>query len=130
MKRLSMLMAMALGACATVPADAGPSAGLGQAATVGGATIRPIQVIEDSRCPVDAVCVWAGRLILLAEVDYRGGSETFRGNLTLGEPLRVGLEAVTLVAAEPAPLAGKPIDPRAYRFTFAYSRTDQAVDAS
>jgi len=122
MKRLIFLSALALSACATVPASAGPTASLGQAATVGGATIRPIQVIEDSRCPSDVVCVWAGRLILLAEVDYRGGSESFRGNLTLGEPLRLGSESVTLVAAEPGTYAGKPTDPQAYRFTFTYNR--------
>jgi hypothetical protein len=124
MKAMLFLAALALSACATMPAPASPTAGLGQAATVGGAIIRPIEVIEDSRCPSDVVCVWAGRLILLAEVDYRGGSETLRGNLTLGEPLRLGPETVTLVSAEPGTLAGKPIDPRSYRFTFAYRRTD------
>lgn len=124
MNRLIFLATLALAACATLPASAVLTAGLGQIARVGGATIRPIQVIEDSRCPSDVVCVWAGRLILLAEVDYRGGSESFRGNLTLGEPLRLGSEIVTLIAAEPGTLAGKPTDPRSYRFTFGYSRTD------
>ena len=124
MKQLLIAPALALTACATMPAAAVPTAGLGQVATVGGAKIRPIQVIEDSRCPSDAVCVWAGRLVLLAQVNYRGGSEEYRGNLTLGEPLRLGTETVTLVAAEPATLAGKPIDQRAYRFTFAYGSTN------
>jgi hypothetical protein len=121
MKRYHLVAALALSACATMPASAGPTAGFGQVATVGGARIRPIQVIEDSRCPIDVVCIWAGRLVLLAEVNYRGGSEEYRGNLTLGEPLKLGSETVTLVAAQPAPRAGKPTDPRAYRFTFAYS---------
>jgi hypothetical protein len=119
MKHYVLAGAFALSACATMP-SAGPTAGLGQVATAGGAAIRPIQVIEDSRCPIDVVCVWAGRLVLLAEVNYRGGSEEFRGNLILGEPLKLGSETVTLVAARPAPRAGKPTDPRAYRFTFAY----------
>ena len=124
MQRLFFFAALALGACATIPAAAGPTAGPGQTATVGGATVRPIQIIEDSRCPSNVTCIWAGRLILLAEVGYRGGSEEFRGNLTLGEPLRLGPETVTLVAAEPGTVAGKPIDPRAYRFTFTYAKAD------
>ena len=125
MKRFPLFLALALGAGATVPpASAGPTASLGQVAEAGGATIRPIQVIEDSRCPTDVVCVWAGRLVLLAEVNYRGGSEAYRGNLTLGEPLVLGPGRVTLVAAQPAPIAGKAIDPLAYRFTFAYGRSN------
>jgi len=124
MKHLLLVSALALAACATVPASAGPTAGLGQVATVGGARIRPIEVLEDSRCPSNVVCIWAGRLVLLAEVSYRGGSEEYRGKLTLGEPLQLGQETVTLVATEPGTRAGKPTDPRAYRFTFAYGRAN------
>ena len=123
MKRAFFAM-LALTGCATVPAAAGPIAGLGQVATVGAVTIRPIEVIEDSRCPTNVVCIWAGRLVLLAEVGYHGASEEFRGNLTLGEPLRLGRETVTLVAAQPTAQAGKRIGPNAYRFTFVYGRTD------
>jgi len=46
------------------------------------------------------------------------------GKLTLGEPLQLGQETVTLVATEPGTRAGKPTDPRAYRFTFAYGRAN------
>lgn len=124
MYRLSLLSALALGACATLPAAAGPTAAIGQVATAGEARIKPISIAEDSRCPINARCIWAGRLVLLAEVNYGGGGEEFRGNLTLGEPLRLGHETITLVAAEPTPLASEKIDPRAYRFTFAYSKAD------
>ncbi|HET7708800.1 MAG TPA: hypothetical protein VFK50_04600 [Sphingomicrobium sp.] len=123
MNRTSILAALMLAGCATVsPQPAGPTVAFGQTATVGGARVTPIQVVEDSRCPSRVQCVWAGRLILLALVEYRGGSEEYRGNLTLGEPLSLGAERVTLSAAEPGPLAGGGTDPRAYRFTFAYSR--------
>ena len=120
MKPLLPLLALALAACATIPpASAGPTAALGQQAQVGGLRIRPIAIIEDSRCPVDVQCVWAGRLMILAEVEFDGGSESFRGNITLGEALPLGAETVTLVAALPPKTTGAVTDPRAYRFTFA-----------
>ena len=117
------LLALALAGCATIPpAPAGPTAGIGQQAVVAGIRIRPLAIVEDSRCPVNVQCVWAGRLVILAEVDFNGGSETFRGNLTLGQPFTYGAETVTLVAAAPPKLAGTTTDPRAYRFTFAFER--------
>src|SRR5687767_1305059 len=110
MRRMLPMIALALAACGTLPAQgAGPTAGLGQTAFADGLRIRPLSVVEDSRCPADVQCVWAGRLVIFAEVDFNGGSETFRGNLTLGEPLALGLESVTLVAAAPAKSAGTPV---------------------
>jgi hypothetical protein len=122
MHRLLPIIAISLAACATVPASTGSSAGLGQVARVDGVTIRPLRVVEDSRCPSDVQCVWAGRLVILAEVGYRGGSESFRGTMTLGQALILGRESVTLVSATPGKTAGSTIDPRAYRFTFTVSR--------
>jgi hypothetical protein len=120
MKAVAILAALSLAGSATVPAQgSGPTAGFGQAAQIDGLRIRPLSIVEDSRCPANVQCVWAGRLVIFAEVDLSGGSETFRGNLTLGEPLALGRETVTLVAAVPGKSAATPTDPRAYRFTFA-----------
>jgi hypothetical protein len=41
---------------------------LGQIASVNGPRVRADKVIEDSRCPADTQCVWAGRLIVQATV--------------------------------------------------------------
>jgi len=124
MKRLLLFLALPLTACATVPAPAaGPTAGLGQTAAVGGVTVRPLRIVEDSRCPADAVCVWAGQLVLLVEVDYRGGSETFRGNMTLGQRLALGDVGITLIDAQPPKMAARQTPPGAYRFTFAVEPT-------
>lgn len=117
MKRLIHLAAIALAACATMPApEVGPTAALGQVARVGGLTVRPLRVVEDSRCPINARCVWAGRMILHAQV----GRATY--DLTLGEPRAVEGGRLTLVAAEPGKTAGRETDPAAYRFTFAFER--------
>ena len=120
MKRLGLIAALTLLACATVPSSAaGPTAGLGQVATVDGIQIRPLQVIEDSRCPINAVCVWAGRLVVRAEV--RGGNWRQTRDLELGKPEPIADGQITLVAAEPGKMADVEVDHRTYQFTFALS---------
>jgi hypothetical protein len=117
MKALTPLSAFALAACVTAPpATVGPSAALGQTAYINGLHVRPITVVEDSRCPTDVTCVWAGRLIVRSEVSGGGWNRTL--DLELGKPQQVADGALTLVAAIPAKVAGTETDPRAYRFTF------------
>jgi hypothetical protein len=121
MKRLLPLAAILLGGCASVPpAKTGPTAGFGEVAGVGGVQVRPLRIVEDSRCPVNVVCVWAGRLRVEAEVDALGGSETHRTVLTLQEPIALGGGTLTMVEAQPVKLDA-PIDPRTYRFTFSFA---------
>ena len=81
--------------------------------------VRPLELLEDSRCPAQFQCVWAGRVRILAEISYRGGSEELRREMILGEPVALPEGALTLVAAEPQPVAGQRVDPSAYRLTFA-----------
>ena len=112
------LVSIALAACATVPpASASPTATFGQQAVVGPLRVTPLKVVEDSRCPINARCVWAGRLIL--RVDVRGSG---RRDLTLGEPQSVAGGKLSLVAAEPGKMAGAEGNPPANRFTFEYQR--------
>ena len=117
MKLLVPIAALSLVGCATVPpADAEPVAGLGQSANVNGLRVRPLRVVEDSRCPVNAVCVWPGRIIVATEVG--GGSWKEIRDLELGKPQQIADGALTLVEAQPQKTAGAEADPRAYRFRF------------
>jgi hypothetical protein len=105
----SPLAVLAITACATVPAAA-PVRGdrlalLGQATRVGVLVVTPQRVIEDSRCPINARCVWAGRLIVATDVKGNGWQE--RRNLTLGEPVALHGTTLTLTSAEPGKLAGE-----------------------
>ena len=92
------------------------AAGIGQQADLGGVLIRPLAVIEDSRCPNNARCIWAGRLRLRADVS---GSEV---ELILGQPTITAHGSVLLAVVSPGPwtdwpsneLGAKP----AYRFGF------------
>lgn len=117
MKALAALATFTLAACSTTPAvNAGPIAGLGQLAYTNGLRVRPLEVLEDSRCPALVRCVWAGRIVVRSEVI--GGSWSRTLDLELGKPQQVADGALTLVAAAPAKAAPGEIDPRAYRFTF------------
>jgi hypothetical protein len=117
MKAAVTILALTLAGCATTPpANAGPIAGLGETAFTNGLKVRPITIVEDSRCPINAVCVWAGRLVIRSEV--RGGSWQKILDLELGKAQPVADGALTLISAEPSKLAGAQTDPRAYRFTF------------
>ena len=117
MKAVTAMFALALAGCATIPpAEVGPTAGLGQIAAGNGLKIRPIEVIEDSRCPAEVNCVWAGRLTVRARMNGPGWTQI--RDFELGVPHAVDQYRVTLIAAEPQKQAGAEIDPRAYRFTF------------
>ena len=117
-----IVAALSLAACATVPTAAALRtdglAAIGQSAQVGPFVVTPRAVIEDSRCPINARCVWAGRLRLRADVSFRGGRERSATVLTLGEPLAVAGGTLVLVSAEPGKLAGSPPSPPASLFGF------------
>lgn len=107
--------------CATTPppSDNGLSyAKLGQTVYVDGPRVTPLSVIEDSRCPKDVVCVWAGRLRISARIDLGSRSET--RELTLGQPQQIADGSLELVEAAPYPMRDRPATPAAYRFGFRF----------
>jgi len=111
---LSLLAAMPAGAAPRLPDGL---ARLGKAVHVDGVTVRPERVIEDSRCPANANCVWAGRVVLRANVS--GGRWKRSFDLVLGKPVQVADGALTLVSVAPVKRIGA-IKPRDYRFTFRF----------
>jgi hypothetical protein len=126
MKAVPTILALMLTACMTVPqANAGPTAGLGQIAAVNGLRIRPIKVVEDSRCPAQVNCVSAGRLVVRARMNGPGWTQI--RDFELGAFQAVDRYRVTLIAADPPRTTPAELDRRAYRFTFAVSSADQAA---
>ncbi len=76
-------------------------------------------VTEDSRCPMDAICVWAGRVV----VDVTAGrGETRHFALSPGDAADVDGFRLRLVRVEPYPSAAEPILASAYRATFVVDR--------
>ena len=113
--------ALALGACATAPLAGSPVrsdglATIGQSTRVGTLLVTPQAVVEDSRCPINARCVWAGRLILKSRINGAGWRETV--NLTLGEPYATHGTGLALVSAEPGKMVGAAPSPPASLFGF------------
>lgn len=107
--------------CATI-SSAQPREGpvrIGQIAYVGGPNVRPIKLIEDSRCPSGVACDWAGRLVVRVEV--RGGAWKKQLDLILGQGQHVADGELTLVSATPAPPLDRKAIPTDYRFTFAFA---------
>lgn len=95
------------------------AAGLGQTADLGGGLrVRPLAVVEDSRCPQNARCVWAGRLRVRVDVEGLG-----ERHIDLGEtPVTTPHGSFSLVAVLPGPWTDWPVDQRpAYRFGFSRS---------
>ena len=114
----STLLLFTLSACVTVRApQPGPAwVALNETAHEGRISLTPLEVVENSRCPVDAECVWEGRFVLLTRLSA-DGRQAERG-LTLGEPeLFEGVE-VTLVDFRPAPQTETSTEPADYRFLF------------
>lgn len=125
MIRIPLAILFALSACAAQsppqqtsrPADdpAFSYGGLNPDIRVGGLTVRPLAVTEDSRCPVNVTCVWAGRLVLRLRVSGMAGEQV----VSTMAPLELADGgALELASVTPARTAGRPGTPRPYRFGF------------
>ncbi|KPL67775.1 hypothetical protein SZ64_06390 [Erythrobacter sp. SG61-1L] len=101
----------------TEPAQAdGTQVAIGQPVQVGRLTVTPMEVAEDSRCPMNARCVWAGRVILVTRIDGAGWRETVP--LTLGETYGTHGTTLTLSSVSPERVTGEDPVPANYRFGF------------
>jgi hypothetical protein len=78
--------------------------------------VRFVAVTEDSRCPRDVACVWAGEIKVRIEIQQAtqlaSQVEILEGGSTMA-----GAYRVTLVRVEPQPMTGAKIAPQDYRAT-------------
>lgn len=110
-------------ACPDAP-PAGPVSGtkvvvtakLGEQVEAFGETITPVKVLDDSRCPRDVQCVWAGTLHLDATV--RGSMGLGRLTFELGKTSTTEVNSITLVRVIPSPVSTTAINQSDYEFTF------------
>ena len=121
--RLALLSPLA--ACTVIPdapiVAATPRAELtpvafDQPVRVGSVVVTPKRVVEDSRCPINARCVWAGRLIVETRIDGAGWRDTT--TITLGETYATHGQVVALVSGEPGRMTNEEIAASQYRFVY------------
>jgi hypothetical protein len=98
----------------------GENVRFGQKAYVDGPIVEPVKLLEDSRCPQNARCVWAGRL-KLQMIWHRGNGEQMPFELTLGEPTHIADGNIQITAATPPIIVGgDKLEPADYRFSFRF----------
>jgi len=98
----------------------------GQTARVDGTalTVSFVGVPEDSRCPTDVVCVWAGNgAVSLTTTDDTGAKTTVVLNTTLSpRSVRSSAYEISLTGLKPAPKQGSPIPLADYVATLRITR--------
>ena len=113
-----------LSACATTgraaPLADGSDVALGQRAYVDGPLVQPVAVLEDSRCPMNARCIWAGR-VRVQMIWIRGNGEKQPFEATLGEPVQLADGKFTLESVRPEKRTDATIKPSDYRFSFRFA---------
>ncbi len=82
-----------------------------------GVSIRPVALLEDSRCPQGVQCIQAGTVRVSLRTGVNGSTSTVEADMN--KPVSVGGDTVTLTGATPVPTkdAMRPAD-STYRFTF------------
>ena len=95
-----------------------------QTAVPGAGTIRFEGVANDSRCPGDAICVWAGDATVRVVVTVSGGiASSYELHTFDLKPVQHLDTTITLEALSPYPFASKgPIPPADYRVTLKITR--------
>lgn len=117
---LTSIAVVALSACVTTgeAESNGSNVRLGQIAYVDGPRIKPVELLEDSRCPTNVQCIWAGRVRLKMLWIKPSGNHEFE--LISGEPEPLADGAITLTSVMPDTVTDRPIRPEDYRFSFEF----------
>jgi hypothetical protein len=91
----------------------------GQTASVQGVAVTFRQVVSDSRCPINAFCVWAGDATVVFSVRMIGQETQYE--LQLADPAKRSAAIRNFVLEfqelQPHPIAGQPTDRASYRAT-------------
>lgn len=128
---LALVCALCLAGCGKDDSPTAPSAfpisvtlAPGQQQNAGGLLLRFNDVIEDSRCPVDVMCVWAGEGTLSVSASTGGISGHYQMTINNADKKRlvVGDYQVELVTLQPYPQTGVTAVPSAYRATFTITK--------
>jgi len=82
---------------------------IGNAIVLKGVSIKFLEVVEDSRCPEGVECIWAGRVIVKAEVTANGN--TMERLLIFGEVRRGEVKNTNLYSSADFSINGLAVKP-------------------
>ncbi len=136
MRKIGLLLAvplvfLLLAGCVSQPGpevglDKPFSLGLGESVSITGEdlAVRFIEVINDSRCPQGAVCVWAGEVSARLEITYQGVlDEKIMVQPGRSQPARADFADYAIAFdVEPYPQLGEEINREDYRLNLTFSR--------
>jgi len=89
---------------------------LNKKVTISGVSITPIELISDSRCPVDVQCVWAGTVDIKVKIE--SGTSVQESRISLGSSVKFLNVGVELKNVLPQPYVRVSIKPENYYFEF------------
>jgi hypothetical protein len=121
-----LLLVVTLAACRSTGAPAPRPASLNQEVQLApseqasygphGLTVEFVRVVEDSRCPTDTTCVWAGE-VKVQVATRTGSAEAVQHEIKAGEHATVGAFRVLVVNVQPERLSTREIPQEEYRVT-------------
>lgn len=122
-----LALIVALAACRSTGEPAPRTASLGQEVELApteqvvyeppGLTVEFVRIVEDSRCPSDVECVWAGEVRVQVATRLEA-AQAVQHEIKAGEHANVGAFRVAVVKVEPLPVSTRQIPQEEYRVTF------------
>lgn len=93
-------------------------------ASTSGIRVNFVEVLEDSRCPEGANCIWAGRARINVTIEAKDANSMTVELSTDGDTqsIKVGNHRVHLVKVEPRPSAEKAPDAKEYSAWFRFEK--------
>ncbi len=76
--------------------------------------VRFVEMVEDSRCPADVECIWAGNAKIHLEVKQRGRTEMVTLEMMNATAVVIGGYSFKLTELTPVPRSNVRIDPSKY----------------
>lgn len=121
-----LLLTVTLVACQSTSAPAPQAASLNQEVQLApgeqaayqqqALSVEFVRVVEDSRCPSDVTCVWAGEVKVQLSTRINA-AEAVQHEITAGQQATVGDFRLVVVKVQPEPISTRQISPEEYRVT-------------
>jgi len=98
---------------------------LGETAVFEGLTVTPLQVVEDSRCPIDVQCIQAGTVRV--QVEIVSGMGTSTDTIALGSHVTTEAQRITLTDVSPGRRSTADIASGDYRITLKVEKREVSM---